>query len=445
MTSKVKVKERCVIWMKNQKLDKLVVGLALFSMFFGAGNIIFPPFLGMQSGPEWIAGFISYFMADIGLALLAIFAMLRSNTDIMGIMGHTGKIPARILATAAVLCIGPCIAIPRTAATTAEMTVAPIVGNMDTMTVAITSIVFFVLTLVLCLNESSVVDIVGKFLTPVLFIGLIILIIKGVATPINDVSDTAQIDTVVQSGVLAGYQTLDVLAALCFGIIIVKTVKDKGYHAVAEKNKVTAGAAIVAGVGLLIVYGGLTYLGATVSSMFTEATISRAGLVTEIIKDLLGQGGVIFLGVIAAFACLTTSIGLTSSCGAYFEELTNGKVSYRTVVIIVCVISALLANVGLDRIVAISAPILDIVYPPALAMIVLSLFAPSIKNENIYKGAALGAFVMSILSFLATYLVPSLGFIKTALPLSSYGFNWLVPTIICGIIGAFIKEKSSAK
>ena len=129
--------------MKNQKVDMFVVGLALFSMFFGAGNIIFPPFLGMQSGVEWVVGFISYFMADIGLALLAIFAMLRSNTDIMGIMGHAGRIPARILATATVLCIGPCIAIPRTAATTAEMTVAPIIGNMSTMTVAVTSVVFF--------------------------------------------------------------------------------------------------------------------------------------------------------------------------------------------------------------------------------------------------------------------------------------------------------------
>ncbi len=431
--------------MKNQKVDMFVVGLALFSMFFGAGNIIFPPFLGMQSGVEWVVGFISYFMADIGLALLAIFAMLRSNTDIMGIMGHAGRIPARILATATVLCIGPCIAIPRTAATTAEMTVAPIIGNMSTMTVAVTSVVFFVLTLVLCLNESSVVDIVGKFLTPVLFIGLIILIVKGIITPINEVPDTAQIDTVVQSGVLAGYQTLDVLAALCFGVIILKTVHDKGYTSVGEKNKVTGGSAVVAGIGLLIVYGGLTYLGATVSSMFTEDTISRAGLVTEIIKDLLGQGGVIFLGVIVAFACLTTSIGLVSSCGAYFEELTNGKVSYRTVVIITCVASALFANVGLDQIVAISAPILDLVYPAALSLIVLSLFAPSIKNENIYKGAALGAFIMSVLSTLATYAIPSLGFIKTALPLSSYGFNWLIPTIICGIIGAFIKDKSSAK
>ncbi len=133
---------------------------------------------------------------------------------------------------------------------------------------------------------------------------------------------------------------------------------------------------------------------------------------------------------------------MASSCGSFFEELTKGKVSYKQVVIITCVVSAILANVGLDTIVSISAPILDLVYPAALAVIVLALFANNIKNDNIYKAAALGAFIMSVLTTAANYGVEACGFVRT-LPLATYGFNWLVPTIICGIIGAFIKDKNA--
>lgn len=430
--------------MKNQKADMFVIGLALFSMFFGAGNIIFPPFLGMESGASWGLGFVSYYIADIVLALVAIFAMLRANTDFSGMMSHIGKIPAIILSSASVLCIGPGIAIPRTAATTYEMGVMPIFGLEagNTVVTAITSVIFFALTIVLCLNESSVLDIIGKFLTPVLFIGLMIMIVKGFISPIAPISDTTQLESVVQTGVLSGYQTLDVLAALCFGVIILKTVKEKGYTSISEKNLVTGGAAIIAGIGLLIIYGGLTYLGATMSTLYTAADISRANLIVEIVKSLLGQGGVIFLGVVVSFACLTTSVGLTASCGSFFSELTNNKVSYKQVVIITCLVSAVLANVGLDTIVSISAPILDLVYPAALAVIVLALFANNIKNDNIYKAAALGAFIMSILTTASNYGVTACDFVKT-LPLATYGFNWLVPAIICGIIGAFIKGKKT--
>ncbi len=430
--------------MKNQKADMFVIGLALFSMFFGAGNIIFPPFLGMQAGASWGLGFVSYYIADIGLALVAIFAMLRANTDFAGMMSHIGKIPAVILSCATVLCIGPGIAIPRTAATTYEMGVMPIFGLEagNVAVTAITSVVFFAITIVLSLNESSVLDIIGKFLTPVLFIGLLIMIIKGFISPIAPISDTTQLESVVQTGVLSGYQTLDVLAALCFGVIILKTVKDKGYTSIGEKNLVTGGAAIVAGIGLLIIYGGLTYLGATMSTLHTGDSITRANLIVEIVQSLLGQGGVIFLGVVVSFACLTTSVGLASSCGSFFEELTKGKVSYKQVVIITCVVSAVLANVGLDTIVSISAPILDLVYPAALAVIVLALFANNIKNDNIYKAAALGAFIMSILTTASNYGVTACDFVKS-LPFATYGFNWLVPTIICGVIGAFIKDKNA--
>ena len=148
--------------MKKHLQDSLVIGFALFSMFFGAGNVIFPPYLGLESGPEWLAGFFSYFMADIGLALLAMFAILRQGSP-DGITARIGRIPSTALMCAIVLCIGPMLAIPRTAATTYETSLAPLVSGFSP---ALFSILFFLLILLLCVRETAVVDIVGKILTP---------------------------------------------------------------------------------------------------------------------------------------------------------------------------------------------------------------------------------------------------------------------------------------
>ena len=140
--------------MKKHLQDSLVIGFALFSMFFGAGNVIFPPYLGLESGPEWLAGFFSYFMADIGLALLAMFAILRQGSP-DGITARIGRIPSTALMCAIVLCIGPMLAIPRTAATTYETSLAPLVSGFSP---ALFSILFFLLILLLCVRETAVVD-----------------------------------------------------------------------------------------------------------------------------------------------------------------------------------------------------------------------------------------------------------------------------------------------
>ena len=210
----------------SQRKDKWIVGLALFSMFFGAGNVIFPPYLGMTAASMWVPAFICYYIADIGLAMLAILAMLKCDSDIEGITCRIGRIPAVLLSTLVVLCVGPMLAIPRTAATTFEMGVSPIFPGVNPL---VASIAFFVLIWVLCVKEASVVDIVGKFLTPALFIGLMIVIIKGIIDPLGPIAAEPKVSNIISSGIISGYQTMDVLAALIFGVIIVKTVKEKGY------------------------------------------------------------------------------------------------------------------------------------------------------------------------------------------------------------------------
>ena len=183
--------------MKKHLHDIFVIGFALFSMLFGAGNVIFPPYLGLESGPEWLAGFFSYFMANIGLALLAMFAILRQGSP-DGITARIGRIPSTALMCAIVLCIGPMLAIPRTAATTYETSLAPLVSGFSP---ALFSILFFLLILLLCVRETAVVDIVGKILTPALLIGLLILIVVGVVNPIGPVGEQPLVENVASTGV----------------------------------------------------------------------------------------------------------------------------------------------------------------------------------------------------------------------------------------------------
>ena len=229
---------------------------------------------------------------------------------------------------------------------------------------------------------------------------------------------------------------MDVLAALIFGVIIVKTVKDKGYTEIKAKNAVIGGAGLVAGAGLLIVYFGLAHLGATASTMY-GVDVSRSTLILEIIKNLLGNVGMVIFGIVVALACITTAVALVSSSGAYFSRLSKGRVSYKVIVTIVCVISPVIANIGLDEIIAISEPVLSSVYAPALTLIILTIVGDKIKNDNVFKAAALGAFLISVLETAANH---GLGFqFVKYLPLHHFGFGWLLPTVICGVTGYFIK------
>ena len=302
--------------MKGKTKDIFIIGFALFSMFFGAGNVIFPPHLGMQSGAQWLMGFACYYLADIGLALVALFAMLKCGST-EGITRRVGRIPSAILMTAIVLCIGPMLAIPRTGATTFELSIQPLFSGVSPV---VFSIVFFALILALCIRESAVVDIVGKFLTPALFLGLLLLIAVGVFQPLGPIAAEAKIADVPASGIFNGYQTMDVLATLVFGLIILKSAESKGYRTAKDSCKVVAGAGVVAAVGLLVVYLGLTYLGATASTLFDEE-IDRSTLVLSIVEGLLGRAGLVIFGIVVGLACVTTAVGLTSAAASYFVKL----------------------------------------------------------------------------------------------------------------------------
>lgn len=421
--------------MNRKKLvtDSIVVGFALFAMFFGAGNVVFPPYIGMHAGEQWANGFLFYFIADIGLALVAMFAILHAG-GADNITGRIGHVASKVLMCAVILCIGPMVAIPRTAATTLEMSVTPFFSGMSPV---VFSIIFFAVILLLSIKQSAVIDIVGKILTPALLIGLLILIVKGFVSPIGDIVDTGvSASEVTVNGIKSGYQTMDVLAAMAFGIIILSSADEKGYTDSKSAAKMIGIAAALSGVLLLIVYFGLTYLGATASTVF-PTDISRANLVIGIVELLLGKAGLIIFAIVIALACITTAVALVSSAASFFAKLANDKISYSVFVVVICVSSAIISNLGLDMIIAIATPVLDIVYPPMLVLILLSWFGDKL-HKSVYVSSVAGSLIASVLATASLYgmNVP----VIDSLPLASLGLGWLTPAALFGLVAYLVSK-----
>ena len=427
-----------MIQQKGSFKDVIVFGFALFAMFFGAGNLIFPPYLGIITGPEWLTGFAWFTFADAGLALLAVMATAKYDGDIIALFRRAGGKLAIVLGCADVLCIGPFLAIPRTGATTYEMGIMPLLGN--TIPIAVFAAIFFIITYVLTIKPSKVVDIVGRVLTPALLIALAVIIVKGVVSPLGPVVDEPMIEGVVAEGIAQGYQTMDAFAAIALASVLIVSLNEKGYNTVGDKLKAIMKSGVLACVGLALVYGGLCFLGATVSTMY-GVDAQQSQVIVNITEGLLGQTGKMILAVCVSLACLTTSIGLTSATGQFFEKLSGGKLKYKTVVLAVCIFSACMASIGVGGIIKVASPVLSIVYPPTIVLVILAFFTEKIQKDNVYKFALYTSLIVSILTVIQSYGVamPFLDY----LPLKEFGFNWVVPVIVAGLIGHFVPGKNS--
>ena len=427
--------------MNKKTTDIFVVGFALFSIFFGAGNLLFPPYLGLVSGQDWFISFLGFIIGDAGLALLVIVVAAKNKGILDEILVRGGKKLARFIGCAAILCIGPFLAIPRTAATTFEMSILPFMPKLGTAGSVIFSILFFVATYVLTIKSTRVLDIIGKFLTPVLLLSLLALIIKGVITPIGPMSPDHMIDrSLFSEGLSQGYLTMDALGASAMAGIMINTLVSKGYKDTKDQISMTIKSGFVAGIALSIVYGGLCYLGATMSTIH-DINTSQALLVVAATEGIFGTPGKVLLAIMVLFACLTTSIGLTSSAGRYFEDTTDGRLSYEKIVTAICIFSAVVSTFGVNKIIQISIPILQTIYPVMIILVVLTIFTKQIKNDNTFKGAAYFTFVASILS-VANSLTGAFEFINV-LPLTSLGLGWIVPGLVGALVGSFIKTKGS--
>lgn len=417
---------------RNFLKDTCVTGFALFAMFFGAGNLIFPPYLGWNGASNWFAGFCAYIFADVGLSLIALLVVSKQGGDPFTLGRRLGKLPAAILVAAAGVCIGPLIAVPRTAATTYEFGIAPIFPAIPSW---LFSIVFFAIVIALCIRQSKVIDIIGAIMAPVLLIILGILIVKGMAFPLGEITKTSDLGSMLKSGIRDGYQTMDMLGAILFAMAVTASVAQKGYSEDKPRQKIMVWSGLLSGVCLFAVYGGLSFLGATVSSVY-PSNMERAELLIAITSGLLGNVGVVLLGIVVAFACLTTAVGLITSTSTLFSQLSNNRLRYEVLVVILCVASCLISNVGITAIIAFAAPILDLIYPVLAVLVLMNIFDKYIKSNLVFHFAAWGTLVISLLTMAESYLHVDLG--MSALPLSSMGFGWVVPAVIFGLLGGVL-------
>lgn len=411
--------------------DSVIVGFALFAMFFGAGNLIFPPTLGQASGTLWPWGFIGFLLADAVLSCLGVFVVNAAGGPRHAFDRALGKVGGTVLGTAAILCLCVLFAMPRTAATTFELSVAPYLGEGAHMWLVPFSVVFFVIVFLLACRKSRVVDIIGKFFTPTLVIGIVVLIVAGIAHPIGSV-EAPLTSTVFQEGVRAGYQAMDVLGAAAFSIIILDSAVVKAHPEGRPRLTLLARASIGAVIMLGLVYGGLTYLGAT--SLPLGSNLSQADLLVAIVQALLGGAGLVLLSIIVLLACVTTAVALVSSAADFFHMLFGGRVSYNALLLADCVIGALICDIGLDNIIQFADPVLGVVYPPFITVVVLLLFHRRIKSRRIYQGAAIGALVAGVaLELYAGGVVTALPL--DWLPLYSMGLGWITFAFVGGVIG----------
>ncbi len=285
-----------------------------------------------------------------------------------------------------------------------------------------------------------------------MLICIFILIIKGIVVPIGSIAKYPLIENVLARGIKDGYQTMDALGACVFAVLVINSVKEKHYTSEKAIFKATVYAGLAALVGLGVIYGSLCYLGAQVSGsgQFNMQT-NQTYLIVTITEMVLGSVGKVVLGAIVGLACLTTAIGLTSSSADFFDELLGYKFGYKKLVAVLYIFSAIISNFGVSEIIKLSAPILGIVYPCAIIVIILGLFNKYIKHDIVYKIPTYIALLMGLLDTLlhnGTVLSTKFGvdaFIAfDKLPLTKFGFNWLVPVLIGLIIAIGIAVHSES-
>lgn len=444
--------------MKKKCRDVSVVGFALFAMFLGAGNLIFPPTLGRIAGDAWSPTMLGFMATGIGLPILGIISTSKAGGRMQDIAKPLGRNSSTILGFLIMLAIGPLLAIPRTAAVTYEIGIKPLFPNFSPV---LASAIFFGITIHFALNSSEVVDKVGTYLTPMLLVTLLIIIGTGIFFPMGTPISTGATKNFLR-GFEEGYQTMDALGSVVLASIVIQNINKRGYPKGKEQIRLTVMAGIIAGLGLAVVYGGLVYIGATGSGLFST-DLSRVELLMELIAQLFGTYGKAALGIAVSLACLTTSIGLTATAGDYFSSFSE-SISHRHVVYATCGFSAFFSIYGVDNIINFAVPILSVLYPVTIALIVMTLFDRFIPQKSAYKGATLGALLVSVTQTLAhsseqinsllarlqgnsylSWMTPqSVNFetpvkVIESLPLAQQGLAWVFPAIIMALIFALVE------
>lgn len=438
--------------MKLSKSKLLLLSFMLFSLFFGAGNLIFPPLLGQQSASNALPATIGFLITAVILPVLGVIVVSKFH-GLSPLASKVDKHFALVFTLLIYISIGPGLGIPRAGSVPFEMAIAPYLPSNSNLTLwmFIYTTIFFLIVLWLCLNPGKLVKRVGSFLTPSLLILILVVFVvfifksdKKIGVPLD-----LYLNNSFLQGFIDGYQTMDTIAALNFGLVIVITLNNFGIEKDQDILKHTILSGSIAGSILALVYIMLSVMGTYTSAIY-PADPNGALILRRIASSLFGDFGAILIAGIFTLACLTTCVGLINSISQYFSTLIK-KISYTKWVLIITTISFLICNLGLNMILSISIPVLNAVYPISIVLIILGLFDKYLSNNRfIYKLVIYPTFVISVIYSLEQIglRINFISLILNFIPLYNQGFGWvlisIIMTLISILLNTFLKSKKMA-
>ncbi|OSY87089.1 branched-chain amino acid ABC transporter substrate-binding protein [Tenacibaculum holothuriorum] len=423
----------------NKTKEVLITGFALFSMFFGAGNLILPPFLGKNAGENWSLVAIGFFITAVIIPILGILAHAR----LQGTMFDFGKKVSPIFSTAyclIVYTISIALPAPRTASVTHEMAIQPYF-NVSSL---VTSSVYFILVFFFVINRSKVLSLLGKFLTPLIILILLSIIFVGIFAAPETISATT-FNTPFIDGLLEGYQTFDAIGAVVVGGVLVISMNFNKNTSFEVKKELITKAGFIAGIGLFVIYIGLIYNGAIFGGTFSEEA-TRTDVLKGISTQTLGNIGTVFLSSLVALACFTTAVGIITGTADYFKGLfNNSQKAYLVTAIIGCLLGVLVGQFDVHYIIIIALPALMFIYPITIVLILLNVLPQKYTSAIVFKIVVLVTFIFSVPDFLQFIIDKKhlVGIIKI-IPLASKHLGWVLPTILSFIITNLITIKKPA-
>ena len=436
---------------ENQKPSLWAVGLMLFALFFGAGNLIFPAFLGQQAGSNWLSAMSGFLLTGAGLPLLGVIAIGYSGSrDVQDLASRVTPWYGVAFAAVLYLAIGPLFATPRTATVTFEIGVTPFIGpEHKTMALAIFSAFFFGVTYWLSISPGKLVDRIGKVLTPALLATIAVLVGYAAFNPMGELQ-AAQggfADRPFVTGVLEGYQTMDALASLVFAIIVIDAARALGVRNRAQLLATTTVAGAVAAACLAVVYLLIGYMGATsVAGLGLQE--NGAAVLSKTAQHYFGMGGNVLLSAIVFLACLSTAVGLIISCSEYFNRLLPA-ISYKTFVVIFTLVSMAFANKGLSGIISISVPVLMLLYPLTVVIILLAFLNNWFGGSRVvYVCTIFATLVVGVLDAWKaafSFAPETAALINSIFPLYDIGMGWLLPATAGFVLGLVLKTVMGRK
>lgn len=419
--------------------QSLFVGVTLFSMFFGAGNLIIPPLLGLQAGEAVVPAMVGFLVTGIGLPMLGIIAVGLAGT-IRDLASRVHPLFAHVFVAAIYLAIGPCLAIPRTSSTSFEM-FEPLLPAGLSLEVArlVFSVVFFAVAYLLAMHPNALTRLFGRITGPALIALLVFVIGAALFDPASglEAAHATYASAPAMSGFLTGYQTMDLLASLTFGIVIATNIRELGVTDDAGLTREVSRAGIFAGVLMGIIYCGLALVGVNIAAVLPGAT-NGAEILAASAGQHFGTVGTVVVAAIFLLACLNVCIGLISCCGTYFSD-EFPRIPYRVWALGFAVFSCVVSNFGLDAILTFSVPLLNAMYPMAIVLVVMGMLHKVCDGMPVVWPCAVGlTAVVSIVTSLRDAFFTGAWLPFDVLPFADLGMNWVVPALLGALIGVVV-------